>query len=192
MICEWNMQKRRIDAGGVSMESRKTGLVRQFLSLMVLTVIVCGATCPSRDSGSRRSFPWAFGRACEAAEPDADAALQKQYEEADALFTAKEYAKAYETSPRLAVTPTAMLAPPTAIESGSRRNTIWPVAAFQNEQFAEAKALFESLENYKDSRAYLYKIKMGLLRAQYQQAKEAFASGDYQKARDLFTRAWHL
>ena len=187
MTWEANRQKRQIDAGGVPMDSRITGLVRRFLSLMVMTVIVCGAMYPSGKTASAL-LPLTLSAAfAEAAGPAGDVALQKQYDEADALFTAKDYAKAYE-----AFTALGSYADSHARAADSQKKWIaaqyaQAVDAFKNEQFAQAKALFESLENYKDSRSYLYKSKMGLLRAQYQQAKDAFASGDYQKARDLFT-----
>jgi hypothetical protein len=171
------------------MES-KTFFSKFILFLFVALMIISGNHTDLKvedRAASLRLFAYARGEAAAPAdESDQEAALQAQYDAAQALFDAQEYEKAYEAFGALG-----SFSNSRARARDSQRK--WRAATYNKAvdlfdagQYYEARPIFESLENYEKSRKYVYNCNMAILRSEYQQAEDLFDAGDYQGALTLF------
>ncbi len=169
-----------------------TKTVLKKMALFFFALLFAASTFPvgREGEGPAVSLPiFAMARAAALATEDpasADAALQAQYDAAQALYDAAEYEKAYEAFRALGT-----FSDSRARASDSKKK--WTAAIykeavtlFKAEEYAKAKPLFESLGSYKESRSYFYECNITLLRASYKEAKELFDAGDYPGAQAAF------
>lgn len=119
-------------------------------------------------------------------ESSQDAALQKQYDAAQALFDAREYEKAYEAFEALGGYSNSRARAADSQRKWKAASYKEAVSLFKTEQYKEAKEIFESLDGYEKSRSYVKDCTWRIMRIDYQQAKELYAAGDYENAKTIF------
>jgi len=172
------------------MKKNRTILLKVVLGLLVSMTLVCNLhTGVEKEggAGSLRFFSAAGASDASASdESDADAALQEQYNAAQALYDAQEYEKAYEAFEVLGKFSDSKARAADSKKKWKAAGYSEAVALYKAEQYEEALAIFDSLGSYKESRSYLYKCKMKVLRSKYQRADELFDAGDYAGAQALF------
>ncbi len=120
------------------------------------------------------------------AEASDDAALEEQYEAAQALFEAGDYEAAYEAFKALGKYSDSR-------NLADRSKKKWDDAQYhvalelqKAGSFQEAIAIYESLGDHRNSRKNIKECKTGIQRAEYKRAKELYNAGDYQAAKEAF------
>ena len=121
-----------------------------------------------------------------AEETDQDAALQTQYDAAQALFDAQEYEKAAEAFEALGKFSNSRARTAESKKKANAASYQKAMAFYKAEQYYEAKEIFEALGKYEKSRSYFTNCIVRIRRIEYQQAKEMHKAGDYENAQKLF------
>ncbi|NMD38564.1 MAG: C-type lectin domain-containing protein [Christensenellaceae bacterium] len=71
-------------------------------------------------------------------------------------------------------------------QGNKEENYLQGISYFKNEDYSQAKSIFEALGNYKESKNYLYKSSMAIIRQDYSKAKELYSTGNYDEALAIF------
>ena len=144
---------------------KHTAASRLFALMLAMALLLCGAAM---------------------AEAADEAALQQQYEAAEALMEAGEYEAAMEAFKALGDFSNSKTRLTEATRQWKRESYRTAVALFKEERYYEARDLFEMLGKYEASSDYAYKCMLRIRIIEYAEAEAFLKEGDYESAKALF------
>ncbi len=161
------------------MEGHRRLWIRSVAALLVMLSVVCGAQVQVAGEG-RVALPTARGEAAD------EAALQRQYDEAAALYDAQQYQEAAAAFEALGGYSNSKGRAIACRTKWKETRYAEAMALYDAGEYQEAKEIFVELEYYQKSQRRVRMCEDAISSESYKHAKELYKAGEYTAAKEIF------